>query len=240
MAAGLSGVRLAAAAGVPQATVSRVETGRRVADAAVVVRILVALGGEALGLVEVVRGVYEESVVPRVDAGVSYRSGAVGEVLGRVGVVRAMGVGVVPSVVRTEGYGVAGGLGRSVVEVVGKRVEVVLGEGVLRTWPGSGEEMVAQLDRLVELDAGGEVVVGVLPFGAAGGVVPLHGFTVFGEEAVVVETFTRELTLTGEGEVREYLRVFEEVRGLAVFGVEARRVVEAARADLVKVLRSIH
>ncbi|MBC6463883.1 helix-turn-helix transcriptional regulator, partial [Actinomadura sp. HBU206391] len=43
-AAGLSGVELATRAGVPQPTVSRVEAGRRVADAEVVVRLFGALG----------------------------------------------------------------------------------------------------------------------------------------------------------------------------------------------------
>jgi transcriptional regulator with XRE-family HTH domain len=44
LAAGLSGVELATRAGVPQPTVSRVETGRRVSDVEVVVRLFAALG----------------------------------------------------------------------------------------------------------------------------------------------------------------------------------------------------
>jgi DNA-binding XRE family transcriptional regulator len=50
LAAGLSGVELARRAGVPQPTVSRVETGRRVSDAEVVVALFSVLGLEPGGV----------------------------------------------------------------------------------------------------------------------------------------------------------------------------------------------
>ncbi|TMR25542.1 helix-turn-helix domain-containing protein, partial [Actinomadura geliboluensis] len=70
-AAGLSGVGLAARAGVPQPTVSRVETGRRVADPEVVARLVGALDvgpAEAERLLGLVREAYAETS-RRVDAG---------------------------------------------------------------------------------------------------------------------------------------------------------------------------
>ncbi|MCD0452415.1 helix-turn-helix domain-containing protein [Actinocorallia sp. API 0066] len=238
VAAGLSGVEVGRRAGVTQATVSRVETGRRVADVGVVVRVIEAVGG-GVELVAMAREVYAEAVRRRVDAGTSLRGGAAAGVVGRVGVVRALGVAVVPLVVRTAEYAREAGLKGGGVDLLGKRVEVVVGEGVLRTWPGSGACMAGQLERLVEV-AGGELVeFGVVPLGVAGGGLPPHGFTVFGEEAVVVETVTRELTLTAAGDVSVYLRVFDEVRERAVFGDEAVARVMRAAADLRRALDSI-
>ncbi|ROO90890.1 helix-turn-helix protein [Actinocorallia herbida] len=239
-AAGLSGVEVARRAGVTQATVSRVETGRRVGDVEVVVRVLEALGGdEALGLVRVAREAYVETAGRRVDAGTSLRAGAAAGTVERVEVVRGVGVGVVPSVLRTAEYSVAAGLGGGGVDLAGKRVEVVVGEGVLRAWPGSGECMVGQFARLVEVAGLEGVEFGVVPLNRPGGGLPAHGFTVLGEEAVVVETYTRELTLTAASDVGAYLRAFQEVKGRAVFGVEAVALVERAGLDLADVLRSI-
>ncbi|WP_182708604.1 helix-turn-helix domain-containing protein [Thermomonospora cellulosilytica] len=67
VAAGLSGAGLARRAGVPQPTVSRVETGWRVADAEVVVRLLRALGLEA-GEFERLAGLVREPPDPRASA----------------------------------------------------------------------------------------------------------------------------------------------------------------------------
>src|SRR5690606_9794222 len=79
LAAGLSGVRLASRAGVPQPTVSRVETGRRVSGPEVVARLFRALeldGAEVERLVGLVREAYALTAPRRSDAGVSFRAGA--------------------------------------------------------------------------------------------------------------------------------------------------------------------
>jgi transcriptional regulator with XRE-family HTH domain len=76
LTAGLSGVEFATRAGVPQPTVSRVETGRRVSDAEVIVRLFGALGlepADADRLASRVREAYAASVPRRADAGVSFR-----------------------------------------------------------------------------------------------------------------------------------------------------------------------
>ncbi|QXJ23627.1 helix-turn-helix domain-containing protein [Actinomadura graeca] len=249
-AAGLSGVGLAARAGVPQPTVSRVETGRRVSDPEVVARLFGALEldpAEVERLVSVVREAYAGTAARRVDAGVSFRPGAGVELARGAGVLRVFSASVMPRLLWTGEFAVAAGLGSedeaaawsSVLDDEGRRVIVVLTEGALRTWPGSGDSVAGQFARLLEVSAREDVRVGILP-GLAGARVPLHGFVVCDQAAVHVETFTRELTLTDAGEVRDYLAIFEEFEQAAVFGDEARVLIERAGRDLRNALSSIH
>ncbi|QXJ22791.1 helix-turn-helix domain-containing protein [Actinomadura graeca] len=249
-AAGLSGVGLAARAGVPQPTVSRVETGRRVSDPEVVVRLFGALGlgsAEVERLSALAREAYAGAVGRRVDAGVSFRPGAGVELARAAGVLRVFSAAVMPRPLWTREYAVAAGLGSadeaaawsSLLDGGGRRVVVVLTEGVLRTWPGSGECMVGQFGRLVEVADRDGVRVGIVP-GHGGARAPLHGFVVHDQAAVTVETFTRELTLSDAGEVREYLEIFDGFERTAVFGDEARALIKQAGRDLRNALGSIH
>jgi hypothetical protein len=102
--------------------------------------------------------------------------------------------------------------------------------------------MSGQLAYLLAAAERPNVRLGVVPGSAGGGRagVPLHGFTVYDDAAVSVETFTRVLTLTDADEVRAYVRVFEGYERAAVFGAEAGDLVERAARDLDKVLGSIH
>lgn len=248
LAAGLSGVGLASRAGVPQPTVSRVETGRRVSDPDVVARLFGALElepAESERLAGLVRAAYEETAARRVDAGVSFRPGAGVEWAQGARVVRAFGAVVLPRLLWTSGFAAAaesgdgGDVWASLLRDEGRRVVVVVGEAALRTWPGSGECMAGQLAYLVEASAWSHVRFGVVLGGAAPRV-PLHGFTVYDHAAVTVETFTRELTLTDAGEVASYEAIFAEYERAAVFGGQARALVEKAADDLRDALGSIH
>jgi transcriptional regulator with XRE-family HTH domain len=255
LAAGLSGVELATRAGVPQPTVSRVETGRRVSDAEVVVRLFGALGLEPADtdrLASRVREAYAASVPRRVDAGVSFRPGSAVELEQSAGLVRDFQSVVIPGPLRTAGYiaaiqSVSAGdeADRSaVLDDPERRFTFVITEGALRTWPGSGACMADQLAHLVAVSRRSNVELGVVPASASQAsarlAVPLHGFTVYDEAAVTVETFTRELTFTDADEVRAYLEIFEGFRRSAVFGDEARSLVERVAGDYERVLGSIH
>ncbi|GLZ04834.1 transcriptional regulator [Actinomadura sp. NBRC 104412] len=249
-AAGLSGVRLAAKAGVPQPTVSRVETGRRVADPGVVLKLFAVLElgpAEAGRLAELVEAAYAESPPRRVDAGVSFRPGAAGELALGARVVRVFESAVVPGLLRTAEYaaefgdGLAGGESERLAVLDGdRRLTFVVAEAVLRTWPGSGECMRGQLAHLLAVAERSNVRLGVVPGSVSLGRTPLHGFTVYDDAAVSVETFTRELTLTDAAEVGEYVEIFEGFERAAVFGDRARVLVEAAARDLDETLGSIH
>ncbi|MGK5558134.1 Scr1 family TA system antitoxin-like transcriptional regulator, partial [Actinomadura kijaniata] len=110
--------------------------------------------------------------------------------------------------------------------------------------PGSGECMEEQFARVVEVAGLPHVRLGVVPDvrlrGVGLGHVALHGFTLVDESAVTVETFTREIGLTDEREVRAYAEVFAQVERVAVFGESARELVEQAAADVRRTLKAIH
>ncbi|MES9602146.1 Scr1 family TA system antitoxin-like transcriptional regulator [Actinomadura sp. NPDC000929] len=248
VAAGLSGVGLASRAGVPQSTVSRVETGRRVSDPDVVSRLFGALElgpTESERLALLVRAAYEETAARRVDAGVSFRSGAGVEWAREAELVRAFGAVVLPRLVWTAEFAAVAGAGgdadvwASLARDGARRLVVVVAEAALRTWPGSGEGMVEQLAYLAEASRWAHVRLGVVPEGVMPRV-PLHGFAMYDQAAVTVETFTRELTLADAEEVAVYAGVFEEFERAAVFGDEARVLVERAAAELRNALGSIH
>jgi transcriptional regulator with XRE-family HTH domain len=256
MAAGLSGVRLASLAGVPQATVSRVETGTRVAGPEVVVGLFAALDlerGERARLAGLVRAAYAEVPARRADAGVSFRPGARAELARAARVVRSFESVVVPALLRTAEYRLAAGLpagggsadGLATLPEAGERSFVfVLSEFVLRTWPGAGECMPGQLAHLLALAGRRDVRLGVLPAALAAGprrsALPVHGFTLYDESAVSLETFTRELTLTAERDVRVYREVFDGLEHSAVFGGEALAMVERALREFQESRRVIH
>lgn len=252
--AGLSGVELARRAGVPQPTVSRVEMGRRVADAEVIVALFSVLGLEGAELerwTALAREAYAATAGRRVDAGVSFRPGSAARLAQSAAAVRSFESVVIPDLLRTTGYAAAAKplasrdeLDRAAVLAdEGRRFTFVVTEGALRTWPGSGECMPEQLAHLLSLVDASAVRLGVVPTSVSMSSerwgVPLHGFTVYDDAAVTVETFTRELTLTHEEEVAAYAEIFEEFARAAVFGEGAHEVVQRVRGDYEK-LHSIH
>lgn len=254
-AARLSGVRLASLAGVPQATVSRVETGNRVAGPEVVIGLFAALGlesGERDRLAELARAAYAETAPRRVDAGVSFQPGARVRLEREARVVRSFESVIVPSLLRTAEYREAAGFPvdteaaglAAPLDDGGRSFTFVLSESVLRTWPGSGECMPGQLTHLLAAAGRQGVRLGVLPAGLTGvpgrAVLPVHGFTLYDDSAVSVETFTRELTLTAEHDVRVYREVFGAVERSAVFGREAGEMVRHALLEYRKAPTSIH
>ncbi|HCU92269.1 MAG TPA: XRE family transcriptional regulator [Actinobacteria bacterium] len=254
-AAGLSGVRLAALAGVPQATVSRVETGNRVAGADVVIGLFAALGleaGERDRLANLARAAYAGTAPRRVDAGVSFQPGARVRLEREARVVRSFESVIVPALLRTAEYRDAAGFPVDADGVglaappddSGRSFTFVLSESVLRTWPGSGECMPGQFAHLLAAAGRQGARLGVLPAALTGvpgrAVLPVHGFTLYDDSAVSVETFTRELTLTAEHDVRVYREVFGALERSAVFGREAREMVEHALLEYQKAPTSIH
>lgn len=255
LAAGWSGVELAARAGVAQATVSRVETGRRIADAEIVVALFAAVGlepAEVDRLAAVVGEAYATSVSRRVDAGVSFRPGSAVEWERSAALVRDFQSVVMPGLLRTRGYVEASKPVSSGDEVdrahllddADRRFAFVITEGALRTWPGSGACMAGQLAHLLAVSRRSNVELGVVPasvsVASARLALPLHGFTVYDSAAACVETFTRELTLTDARDVAAYTEIFEGFRRSAVFGERGRAVVERVAGELARILDSIH
>jgi hypothetical protein len=91
--------------------------------------------------------------------------------------------------------------------------------------------MVAQLDRISNVDRKRNVRIGVVPWSAAVPSVPLHGFTLHDDQAVTVETFTRELTLTDPVDVAAHREIFDAFEEAAVFGKAMRTALAAITED---------
>jgi transcriptional regulator with XRE-family HTH domain len=244
--AGWSGRELARRAGVAQATVSRVENGHRVDTPATVERIVAALpiepdAAESLRLR--VRESYAELAERRRDAGVSLAADAVKRWERGAAPVREFHSGMIPRALRSAEYArtaevpvssLAGQLGGG-----SREFGFVVTEGALRTWPGDGSMMADQLAAVLRACESPQVRLGVIPWTAALPVVPPHGFTLFGDEAVLIETFTAEMTLTEPGAVAAYVEAYARLEEAAVTGDEMRELLRHIQRDYEKLPRMI-
>jgi hypothetical protein len=61
---------------------------------------------------------------------------------------------------------------------------------------------------------------------------PLEQFTVFDDESVHIELLSAQVTVTAPSEITLYVRAFEQLGRLAVYGADARDLVGAAIAAL--------
>jgi transcriptional regulator with XRE-family HTH domain len=113
-----------------------------------------------------------------------------------------------------------------------KRFHLVLTEATLRYSLCPPEVMLGQLDRLIALAALPTVRLGVLGFGTPCSVAPLHGFWLFGDDRVVVESYSAELTLAQPQEIELYTRTFDALAGDASYGRAARAIITAVIDDL--------
>ncbi|KMS71585.1 DNA-binding protein, partial [Streptomyces regensis] len=68
--------------------------------------------------------------------------------------------------------------------------------------------------------------------GAALTVVPTHGFWIFDDRLVMVETIGAELRLTDRAEIDLYRSVWDALGDVAVSGHAAQRLISRARAAL--------
>ncbi|MFF0189074.1 Scr1 family TA system antitoxin-like transcriptional regulator [Streptomyces sp. NPDC005244] len=71
-----------------------------------------------------------------------------------------------------------------------------------------------------------------MPLGAPLKLSPKHGFWIFDEERVVVETINTEFTLESTEDVTLYGRAWNRLEESAVHGQHARRLIGRARASL--------
>ncbi|MEV0280028.1 helix-turn-helix transcriptional regulator [Streptomyces sp. NPDC050610] len=125
---------------------------------------------------------------------------------------------------------VAARISRSnVLHGAGHRFTLLMEESVLRYQIGNAETMAGQLGHLLSVMSLPAVCLGVIPFAARErGMWTLEAFNVFDDERVHVELLTAQVTLTAPGEVAMYVKAFVDLRELAVYGAEARKLVAAA------------
>ncbi|MGW3656484.1 helix-turn-helix domain-containing protein [Streptomyces sp. NPDC005151] len=114
----------------------------------------------------------------------------------------------------------------------GKTFRVLLWEAALHVMLCAPEAMAGQLDRLAGLIGRDNVELGVIPLGAPAATTMKHGFWIFDEQRVTVETVSVELRLDGAQDIELYQRVWDRLNEAASYGAAAHRLIARARTGL--------
>lgn len=161
---------------------------------------------------------------------------------------------LVPGLLQTEGYagGLLGTIARfrgypeegdeaararvdrsRIIHDAGRRAVLVVEETALYYRMGDPDAMAAQLGYLLTAGALPAVSLGVIPRSVEPRTVwPLETFHVYDDAFVSVELLSAEVNITQPSEVGLYLKAFEELRRMAVYGADARALVMGALAAL--------
>lgn len=113
----------------------------------------------------------------------------------------------------------------------GKRFAVVLEEQALRTWFGTAETQLGQLDRLLALMSMPNMHIGIIPLMSERTAVGSTGFWIFDEGLVALETPTASIEVNRPHEIRMYLKMFDALRNSAVHGTGARQLISRVIAE---------
>ncbi|MGW0596121.1 helix-turn-helix domain-containing protein [Streptomyces sp. NPDC002776] len=114
----------------------------------------------------------------------------------------------------------------------GRTFRVLLWEAALHVLLCPHETMAGQLDRLAGMIGRDNVELGIIPLGAPISSTTKHGFWIFDEQRVTVETISVELRLDSAEDVELYGRVWDQLNEAAVYGPQAHRLIARARASL--------
>ncbi|WP_330339432.1 helix-turn-helix domain-containing protein [Streptomyces sp. NBC_00557] len=155
---------------------------------------------------------------------------------------------LVPGLLQTEGYA-AGVLGISarfrdvpvddsadaararvdrsrIIHEPGRRFVFVIEEAVLRYQVGDADTMAAQLGYLLTAGALPQVSLGIIPESTDSRTQwPRETFHVYDDRLVSVELVSARVRITQPSELALYLRAFEQLRSMAVYGSEARALI---------------
>lgn len=115
-----------------------------------------------------------------------------------------------------------------------KQIQIVLGEGALRTLVVTPVTLAGQLSRLLSVMRLPSVELGVISFRQQMPTYPL-GFRVHDDALITVESAVDEHHFAAETKPKEvavYLKVFDELRQAASIGDEAEAIIQQALDDL--------
>lgn len=115
-----------------------------------------------------------------------------------------------------------------------KRFHFVLTEAALRLRLCEPDVMLGQLDRLVALSGLPNLRLGIIAFETGYTVAPWHGFWLYDNEKVVVETFSASLTLAQPQEIELYGHIFDQLAAVASFGRAATAIINRVIDDLAR------
>ncbi|WP_406341783.1 helix-turn-helix domain-containing protein [Streptomyces sp. NBC_00648] len=114
----------------------------------------------------------------------------------------------------------------------GRRFRFLVWEAALYMVTCPHTVMAAQLDRLAGLIGLDTVELGILPFGAQLRRSPAHGFWIYDQRLVIVETISTEMWLDDEDSISLYTRAWDWLSEGAVYGPKAHRLISRAKASM--------
>jgi transcriptional regulator with XRE-family HTH domain len=113
-----------------------------------------------------------------------------------------------------------------------KRFHFVLTEAALRFRLCPPDVMLGQLDRLTSLSQLPNVRLGIIGFETQYATSPWHGFWMYDNERVLVETLSAELDLRQPQEIELYAGAFDQLAAVASYGRSARTIINHVMDDL--------
>lgn len=116
-----------------------------------------------------------------------------------------------------------------VIHEQGHRFVFVIEEAVLHYQLGDADAMAAQLGYLLTAGALPQVSFGIVPTATHERVLsPQETFDVHDDTLVSVELMSAEVNVTQPSEIALYVKAFEQLRSMAVYGAEARALIVKA------------
>ncbi|MCZ4123322.1 helix-turn-helix transcriptional regulator [Streptomyces sp. H39-S7] len=113
-----------------------------------------------------------------------------------------------------------------------KRFHFVLTEAALRFRLCAPDVMLGQLDRLISLSQLPNVRLGIVGFETQYATSPWHGFWLYDNDRVLIETLSAELDLRQPQEIELYGSAFEQLAAVASYGRSARAIINRVMEDL--------
>ncbi|WP_445524813.1 helix-turn-helix domain-containing protein [Streptomyces cyslabdanicus] len=107
----------------------------------------------------------------------------------------------------------------------GRRFVMVIEESALSYQLGDPAAMAAQLGYLLTAGALPTVSLGIIPSSTQRGLWPQELFHVYDNQLVSVELMAARVRITQPSEVALYLKAFEQLRSMAVYGADARALI---------------
>ena len=244
--AGLTGERLAARCGISQSKISKLETGKVLATATDVERILTALGtrqdltDELLALARLA-GTEFQNVRSSLKRGLHQKQRELASLEADATHIRFFLPTMVTGLLQTPEYARAslgvfpGDHGQAIARRLdrqatlynrAKRFSFLLTEAAVRWQLVEPAVMAVQMGRLVSLSELPNVRLGVIPLDACIPDGPLNTFTVYDDRIATAETFGGVIMMRDPRDVAYHLELFAFFERYAVFDDEVRKLLE--------------
>ncbi len=116
-----------------------------------------------------------------------------------------------------------------IIREPGHRVLLLIEESVLYFQLGSTDAVAGQLGHLLSVGALPTVSLGIIPMATRERTLwPQETFHLYDDTLVSVELLSAQVNITQPSEIGLYLKAFEQLRGMAVYGAEARALIVKA------------